>query len=80
MPKSPSNLTSTFFNTVRLLPKDLSFEHEGAKLASCPGPHLTSLRPWLLAQPGTAAGEGAGFSAQSVYAIVPAGYAVWIGL
>ena len=38
-PKSPNNLTSTFFNTVRLLPKDLRFEHGGAKLASCPGRH-----------------------------------------
>jgi len=37
---------STFFNTVHLLPKDLSFEHGGAKVASCPGHHLTSLCPW----------------------------------
>jgi len=28
-----------------LLPKDLRFEHRGAKLASYPGRHLTSLRP-----------------------------------
>jgi len=27
------------------LPKDLRFERGGAKLASCPGCHLTSLRP-----------------------------------
>jgi len=33
------------FKTVRLLPKDLRFEHGGAKLASCPRRHLTSLRP-----------------------------------
>ena len=46
-PKSPNNVTSTSFHTVRLLPKDLSFEHGGAKLASCPGHHLTSLRPVL---------------------------------
>jgi len=26
----------TFFNAVYLLPKDLRFEHGGAKLASCP--------------------------------------------
>ena len=45
--KSPNNVTSTFFNTVHLLPKDLRFEHGGAKLASCPGRHLTSLRPWI---------------------------------
>jgi len=37
-PKSSSNVTSTFFNAVHLLPKDFSFEHGGAKLASCPGP------------------------------------------
>jgi len=44
-PRSPNNVASTFFKTVNLLPKDLSFEHGGAKLASYPGPHLTSLRP-----------------------------------
>jgi len=43
--KSPNNVTSTFVNTVHLLPKDLRFEHGGAKLASCPGRHLTSLHP-----------------------------------
>jgi len=45
VPISPSNVTSTFFNAVHLLPKDLKFEHDGAKLASCPGCCLTSLRP-----------------------------------
>jgi len=45
-PKSPNNVTSTFFNTVHLVPKDLRFEHGGVKLASCPGRHLISLRPW----------------------------------
>jgi len=30
-----------------MLPKDLRFEHEDAKLASCSGRHLTSLRPWI---------------------------------
>jgi len=44
--ENPNNVTSTFFNTIHLLPKDLGFEHGGAKLASCPGRHLTSLRPW----------------------------------
>jgi len=39
-------VTSIFFNTTYLLPKDLRFEHGGANLASCPGQHLTSLRPW----------------------------------
>ena len=46
VPKSSNNITSTFFNAVHLLPKDLRFEHRGAKLASCPGNHLTLLRPW----------------------------------
>ena len=40
--KSSNNITSTFFNTVNLLPKELRFEHGSAKLASCPGRHLTS--------------------------------------
>jgi len=44
-PKSPNNVTSAFFNTVNFLPNDLRFEHGGAKLASCPGRRLTSLRP-----------------------------------
>ena len=35
----------TKFSTVHLLLKDLRFEHRGAKLVSCPGRHLTSLRP-----------------------------------
>jgi len=38
-PKSPNNVTSAFFNTVNVLPKDLIFERGGAKLASCPGRH-----------------------------------------
>jgi len=42
--KSPNNVTSTFFSATHLLPKDLRFQHGGAKLASCPGHHLTSLR------------------------------------
>ena len=33
-----------FFKTVHLLPKDLRFEHGGAKLVSCPGRHLTTAR------------------------------------
>jgi len=40
-----NNVTSTFFNTIHLLPKDLRFERGGDKLASCPGRHLTSVRP-----------------------------------
>jgi len=43
-PKSPNNFTSTFFNTVNFLPKDFRFENGAAKLASCPGRRLTSLR------------------------------------
>jgi len=45
-PKSPNNVTITFFNTVYLLQKD-RFEHVLAKHASCPGPQITSLRPWF---------------------------------
>ena len=44
--KSTKNVTSTFLNTVHLLPKDFKFEHRGPKLASCSGRHLSSLRPW----------------------------------
>jgi len=43
--KNPNDVTRTFFNTVHLLPEDLRFENGGAKLASCPGRHLTSLSP-----------------------------------
>ena len=32
---------------MHLLPKDLKFEHGGAKLASCPGRHLAWLCPWV---------------------------------
>jgi len=39
--KSPNNVTCTFLNTVQLLPKDLRFEHGGARFASCPGRHQT---------------------------------------
>jgi len=44
-PKSPNNVTSTFFNTANLLLKELSFDRGGAKLAFCPGRHLTTLFP-----------------------------------
>ena len=46
-PKIPSNVASTFFNTAHLLLKDLRFEHGVAKLVSCHGRHLTSVRPCL---------------------------------
>jgi len=46
--KSPKNITSFFFNTVHLLPNGLKFEHEGAKLASCPWRHQTSFHPCLI--------------------------------
>jgi len=39
--KTPNNVTSSFFNTVHLLPENLIFEHGGARLASYPGRHLT---------------------------------------
>jgi len=42
-PKSPNNVANIFFNTVHLLPA-------GAKRISCPGRHLTSVRPWFHAQ------------------------------
>ena len=45
--KSPNNVTGTFFNQVNLLPKDLRFEHGGAKFASFPEHHLTPFRPCL---------------------------------
>ena len=32
VPKSPNNVTSTFFNTVNLLQKELRFEHGGGHL------------------------------------------------
>ena len=41
-PKSPNNLTSTFFNIVHLLTKDLRFQHGDVKLGYCPGRYLTS--------------------------------------
>ena len=40
-------MSQVLFNTVHLLPKDLRFENGGAKLVSCPGRHLTSLRPCM---------------------------------
>ena len=42
--ENPNSITSAFFNAVYLLSKDLRLEHGGAKDASCPGRHLTSLR------------------------------------
>ena len=48
VPESPNYVASSFFNTVHLLSKDLWLEHGGAKLASCPGRHLASVRPWPL--------------------------------
>jgi len=44
-PKRPNNVTSASLNTLYLLPKDPRFEYGGAKFASCPGRHPTSLRP-----------------------------------
>jgi len=43
--KKPNNLASTFFKTVHLFLEDVRFEHGGAKFVSCPGRHLTSVRP-----------------------------------
>jgi len=36
-PKSPNNVTDTFFSTVHLLPKDLRFEHGAPNLLLAPG-------------------------------------------
>jgi len=36
-PKSPNNVTSTFFNTVNLLPKELRFDHWAPNLFVAPG-------------------------------------------
>ena len=38
-------VTITSINAEHLLPRDLRFEHWGARLASFPGRHITSLRP-----------------------------------
>jgi len=46
-PKNPNNVTSTFFNS-RFASERPQVRTWGAKLASCPGRHLTSLRPWSL--------------------------------
>ena len=42
-----NNVRSTFFNRIHLLPKDPWLEHVGVKLVSCPGLHVTSLRPCI---------------------------------
>ena len=47
-PKRPNNVTSSFFKTVHLLPKNLRFENGDAKLASHPWLNLTLLRPCSL--------------------------------
>jgi len=44
--KSHNNVACTSFSTAHLLAKHLRFEHGIAKLVSCPGRHLTSVRPW----------------------------------
>ena len=46
-PKTP-NVTSTFFITVHVFPKDLTFERGNTKLVSCLRRHLTSVQPWRL--------------------------------
>jgi len=38
-------MSQALSSTEDLLPKDLKIEHGGAKLVSCPGRYLTSLRP-----------------------------------
>jgi len=41
------NFTSTFFDKMHLLSKDLRFEHGGTELTSCPGRHLALLCPCI---------------------------------
>jgi len=43
--KSPNDVTSTYFDRVILLQKELRFDHGGTELAFFPGRHLISLRP-----------------------------------
>jgi len=43
-PKRPNNVTSTFFNTVHLLPKNLSFEH-GSQTCFLPGAPYSLVTP-----------------------------------
>jgi len=43
--RNVSTMSQVLSSTAYLLPKDLRFEHGGAKLVSCSGRHLTSLRP-----------------------------------
>jgi len=45
--KNPNNVTSTLFNS-RFASERPQVRTRGAKLASCPGRHPTSLRPWSL--------------------------------
>jgi len=40
-------MSQALYSTADLLPKALRFEHGGAKFVSCPGRHLTSLRPCI---------------------------------
>jgi len=48
-PKSPNNVTSTFFNTVSVLSKELRFDYGGAKLVflpRAPSNLVTTLNVW----------------------------------
>ena len=47
-PRSPNNVTSTFFNAVDLPLKDISFEHEAPNLLLAPGAVLPRYAPGLL--------------------------------
>jgi len=38
VPKNPNNVTSTFFNAINLVPKDLRFKHGAPNLLLRPGP------------------------------------------
>jgi len=50
VPKSPNNVTSTLFNTIYLLPKDLRFEHGAPNLLLTPGAILPRYSPASLHQ------------------------------
>ena len=77
-PKSPNNVTSTFFIAVNMLPKGLKFKHGGAKLASCPGRHLTSLSPALTATTRVDGTKALGVILGPRHAVVP-NRSVWGG-
>ena len=49
-PKSPTNVTSTSFNTVHLLPKELRFEHGGRQTCFLPRAPSNLVAPLITTQ------------------------------